>query len=338
MKATERRFGTTSEGARVSLYTLENDHGLSVSVMSRGATIVSVNVPDANGKTESVVLGHDTVAAYEKNTEFFGCIVGRFANRIRGGRFTLDGKEYTLAINDAGNHIHGGLRGFDKVIWAGHIVMRKGAAGVRLHYTSRHGEEGYPGTLKVSVEYLLTDANELSLDYWARTDAPTPVNLTNHSYWNLAGAHAGVVHGQVLQLDAPFYLPVDDTLTPTGEVAATAGTPFDFAAPKEIGRDIAAVPGGYDHCLLLKKLQGALGLVGTARDPRTGRTMRVHTTKPGVQFYTANFLDGTEFVKQGAFCLETQHLPDSPNVGHFPSCILRPGSIYHHRTVHTFGW
>jgi aldose 1-epimerase len=336
MKATESPFGTTSDGQHVTLYTLENGRGMSVSVMSRGATVTAVNVPDRAGKTANVVLGHDSIAEYEKNSEFFGCIVGRFANRIAAGRFTLDGREFTLAKNDAGNHIHGGIRGFDKVNWRGRLIRRKGAAGIRWSYTSRDGEEGYPGTLKVTADYVLTKENEFSFEYWAVTDKPTPVNLTNHSYWNLAGARSGIVHAQEMLFNCPFYLPVDNTLTPTGEILATRGTPFDFSNFKAIGGDIASVPGGYDHCLLLHKPQDALGLACTARDPSSGRIMHVHTTKPGVQFYTANFLDGTYFPRQGAFCVETQALPDSPNRGHFPSCILRPRSVYHHRTVHAF--
>ena len=336
MTATESRYGTTADGKPVALFALENRHGMSVSVISRGATVVSMSVPDRSGKAANIVLGHDSLAEYEKNAEFFGCIVGRFANRIKAGRFTLDGKEYTLAINDAGNHIHGGIRGFDKVSWSGKLIRRKNAVGIRWRYTSRDGEEGYPGTLKVTAEYVLTEQNEFSFEYWAVTDKPTPVNLTNHSYWNLAGARSGVVHAQEMLFNCPFYLPVDDTLTPTGEVRQTTGTPFDFSGFKPIGRDISMVPGGYDHCLLLNKPQDALGLACTARDPSSGRTMHVHTTKPGVQFYSANFLDGKYFPRQGAFCVETQYLPDSPNRGHFPSCILRPGSLYHHRTVHTF--
>jgi aldose 1-epimerase len=336
MTTNESRYGTTSDGKPVALFTLENDRGTSIGVISRGATVVSVSVPDRAGKTANIVLGHEGIAGYEKGGEFFGCIVGRFANRIKAGRFTLDGKEYPLARNDGANHLHGGIRGFDKVIWDGKLIRRRGAAGIRWRYTSRDGEEGYPGTLKVTAEYVLTEENELSFEYWAVTDKPTPVNLTNHSYWNLAGAHSGVVLAQEMLFTSPFYLPVDETLIPTGEIRSTAGTPFDFSSFKPIGGAIAAVPGGYDHCLLLGKQQDAQGLACTARDPASGRIMHVHTTAPGVQFYTGNFLDGKNFPRHGAFCVETQSLPDSPNRGHFPSCILRPGSIYHHRTVHTF--
>jgi aldose 1-epimerase len=248
----------------------------------------------------------------------------------------LDGKEYTLARNDGANHLHGGVRGFDKMVWAGRLIRRSGAAGIRWTYTSSDGEEGYPGTLKVTIEYVLTEENELCFEYWAVTDAPTPINLTNHSYWNLAGAGSGTILEQEISFNCPFYLPVDEGLIPTGEVAKTAGTPFDFSSFKPIGRDIGRVEAGFDHCMVVAKPSSELGLACTARDTATGRTMQVWTTKPGVQFYTANFLDGKYFPRHSGFCLETQYFPDSVNKGHFPSCILRPGETYHHRTVHKF--
>ena len=336
MKASESKWGTTQDGKAVSLFTLENARGMSVDVMSRGATLVSVNVPDDGGKKTNVVLGYGSVSEYEKGRSFFGCTVGRYANRIRAGRFSLDGKEYSLAVNDGENHLHGGILGFDKVAWQGKLLHGKDSAGIRFRYTSKDGEEGYPGTLKVTMEYALTEANELSFEYWASTDRATPVNLTNHSYWNLAGQRSGDVLAQEMLFNCPFYLPVDAGLIPTGEIRATAGTPFDFGHFKAIGDDIAGVPGGYDHCYLVDKPADALGLACTARDPASGRTMQVRTTQPGVQFYTGNFLDGLPFPRHGAFCLETQALPDSPNRGYFPSCILRPGSVYHQRTVHVF--
>ncbi len=336
MKAGESKWGATRDGATVSLFTLENGRGTSVEVMSYGATLVSVNVPDAKGNKTNVVLGLGSVADYEKAKSYFGCIVGRFANRIRAGRFSLDGKDYALAVNDGENHLHGGIHGFDKVIWQGKLLRGKDSAGIRFRYTSRDGEEGYPGTLKVTMEYGLTEENELSFEYWAATDRATPVNLTNHSYWNLAGNRSGNVLAHEMLFNCPFYLPVDAGLIPTGEVRATTGTPFDFSRFKAIGRDIAGLPGGYDHCLLVDKHADSLGLACTARDPASGRRMVVRTTEPGVQFYTGNLLDGTLFPRHSAFCLETQALPDSPNRGHFPSCILRPGNVYHHRTVHAF--
>jgi len=336
MTASESPYGTTTEGRRIALFTVENARGMSFRAISRGATLTAVIVPDRTGRKESVVLGCDSLAEYEKNTEFLGCIVGRFANRIAGGRFTLDGVEHSLARNDGANHIHGGIRGFDKAAWNGRLFRRRNAAGIRWSYTSRDGEEGYPGNLRVTSEYALTEENELSFEYWAVTDAPTPVNLTNHSYWNLAGVGSGTALAHEIAFACPFYLPVDDALMPTGEVLKTAGTPFDFSVPKAIGRDIARVPGGYDHCLVLGKPPGVRGHACTARDPSSGRTMEVFTTEPGLQFYTGNFLDGKPFPKHGAFCLETQHFPDSVNRGHFPPCILRPGQTYHHLTVHRF--
>ena len=336
MQATETIFRTAPDGARVRLFTLTNARGMRISAIGYGATLTDVTFPDRGGTPANVTLAHENLEQYRNNTEFFGCIVGRFANRIAGGRFSLDGKEYSLARNDGANHLHGGLHGFDKAIWAGKLWRRKDAAGIRWTHTSRDGEEGYPGTLKVTADYTLTEDNTLSLEYWAVTDAPTPVNITNHSYWNLAGASSGTILAQEMSFNCPLYLPVDAGLMPTGEVLKTKGTPFDFETPKSIGRDIGEVPGGYDHCLVIGKPAGALGLACTARDPGTGRTMQVWTTKPGLQFYTANFLDGKPFPKHAAFCLETQFFPDSVNQGHFPSCILRPGQTYHHVTVHKF--
>jgi aldose 1-epimerase len=334
MKTTETRYGTAPDGSAVKLYTLSTSAGARMSAISYGATLTAVEMPDRAGKVGSVMLSHHSMEEYAKNTEFFGAFVGRFANRISGGRFTLDGREYTLARNDGANHIHGGLRGFDKIVWSGRLFKKGDAAGIRWTGTSADGDEGYPGRLKVTMEYLLTERNELSFEYWAETNQPTPVNLTNHSYWNLAGA--GTILDQDISFNCPFYLPSTSELIPTGEVLKTAGTPFDFSSAKRIGRDIASVPGGYDHCLVIGKTAGTLGLACTAHDPVSGRTMRVSTTKPGIQFYTGNFLTGDEHPRHGGFCLETQHFPDAPNRGHFPSSILRPGEVYHHRTVHEF--
>jgi aldose 1-epimerase len=336
MKASGEQVGRSADGRKVMRYVLENSQGMRVQAVSHGAALLSVNVPDRQGRTANVILGYDSLDVYEDNPSFFGCIVGRFANRIRAGRFPLDGREYSLACNDGANHLHGGIRGFDKKTWAGRLIRRPDSVGIRWTYASRDGEEGYPGTLKVTAEYVLTERNELSLEYWAVTDAPTPINLTNHSYWNLAGAGAGVILDHEVSFNCPFYLPVDEGLIPTGEIVKTAGTPFDFSSFKPIGRDIAAVPGGYDHCLVVGKSGSSLGLAATARDPASGRTMQVWTTKPGVQFYTGNFLDGRFYPAHGGFCLETQFFPDGVNQGHFPSCILRPGETYHHRTVHVF--
>jgi len=336
MKASESLVGRTEDGGSVVSYSLDNGKGMSVTALNRGAIITSVLVPDAEGKTVNVTLGFATPAEYEHNNSFFGAIVGRFANRIGGARFALDGREYPLARNDGANHLHGGTRGFDKLLWRGKLITKAGAVGIRWSFTSRDGEEGYPGTLKVTAEYTLSESNELSLEYWALSSAATPVNITNHAYWNLAGAGNGLILDHELTCSGPFYLPVDSGLIPTGEVRPTAGTPFDFSSPKRIGSDIEKIPGGYDHCLVMAKPADTMGHACTARDPESGRTMTVSTTMPGFQFYTGNFLKNDPFPQHGGFCVETQHFPDSVNIGHFPSCILRPGMTYHHRTVYAF--
>jgi aldose 1-epimerase len=335
MQAVESVVGTAPDGKKLRRFTLSNSRGMRVSAITLGATLVEVSVPDRGGAAVNVTLAHAPLERYARNSEFFGCIAGRFANRIARGRFSLDGREYTLACNNGENHLHGGVRGFDKASWNGKIIRRADAAGIRWTHTSPDGDEGYPGTLKVTVDYVLTEDNTLSFEYWAVTDKPTPVNLTNHSYWNLAGG-SGTILSQEMTFNCPFYLPVDAGLIPTGEVLKTAGTPFDFAAARSIGRDIGAVPGGYDHCMVIAKNTGALGLAATARDPASGRSMQVWTTMPGVQFYTANFLGGNPYPRNAGFCLETQMFPDSVNRGHFPSCILRRGETYHHLTVHKF--
>ena len=340
MQASQSKYGTTSDGRAVTLFTLDNTHGMRVTVIDLGVALTSVMVPDRAGRAVNVTLAHPDLAEWEKNSTFFGCIVGRVANRIRGGRFDLDGRQYTLARNIGENHLHGGLKGFEKYVWPGKLFKRGGAAGIRFHHVSPDGDEGYPGTLKVTAEYLLNENNELSFEYWATTNKPTPVNITNHAYWNLAGAIPGEDAGTMLaheaQFACPLYLPVDGDLMPTGEILKTAGTPFDFSSYKPIGRDIGAVSGGYDHCFVVGKHGSPLGLVGTVRDPSGGRTMEVRTSMPGVQLYAGNFLDGSLFPKHGGFCLETQWFPDSVNMRHFPDTILRPGGTYHHKTVHRF--
>jgi aldose 1-epimerase len=335
MQVRQSNAGTSSTGRKVEGVTVSNARGMSFSAISYGATITRVDVPDKKGTAANVVLGYETLQEYERGTAFFGCIVGRFANRVGGARFSLGGTEYQLARNDGPNSLHGGTRGFDKMVWSAKVIRRRGAAGVRYTYTSRNGEEGYPGRLKVTADYVLTEDNKLSFEYWALTDAPTPVNITNHTYWNLAGS--GTVLDQELRFSCPFYLPTDQGLIPTGEIARTAGTPVDFSAAKPIGRDIASVGLGYDHCLVLKKPCDVLGHACTARDPASGRTLELWTTQPGVQLYTGNHLDGKPFPKHGAFCLETQHFPDAVNQGQFPSCILSPDQVYHQLTVHAFG-
>jgi aldose 1-epimerase len=267
-------------------------------------------------------------------------VAGRFANRIEAGRFTLGGREFRLACNSNGNHLHGGVKGFDKILWKARVLRGKDAAGVRFDYTSRDGEEGYPGTLKAAVVYSLNEDGELSLEYRAVSDSPTPVNLTNHAYWNLAGD--GLVVDHAFSSPSRFYLPVDAGLIPTGEVAAVKGTPFDFSTPKPIGRDLGATGGGYDHCLIVDRKEEGLALACRAADPRSLRSMEVWTTMPAFQLYSGNFLDGRAgaggrvFARHAAFCVEPEFFPNCVNVPHFPSCILRPGDVWHHLTVHRF--
>jgi aldose 1-epimerase len=332
MRTAEALYGMTPDGHPVKIFTLENGRGVRVSVISYGAAIVSVEVPGRNGTRANIILSHRSIEEYVKGKEYFGCVLGRFANRITAGRFTIDGVESTLACNDGPNHIHGGRRGFDKVIWAGKLFTGTARAGIRWTHTSPSGDEGYPGRMNVTLEYTLSEASELSFEYWARTNSATPINITNHTYWNLAGSKNMLDHE--LTLNCPWYLPTDIGHVPTGEVRPTAGTPFDFTTAKPIARDIGAVPGGYDHCMVIGKSPGALGLAAIVGDPSSGRSMKIWTTKPGVQLYSGNLLEGDEYPRHSGFCLETQNFPDSPNRGHFPTAILRPGETYHHRTVH----
>lgn len=348
------QFGKTADGTPVEVYTLTNSRGLRLRAMTYGGIVLSLEVPDRNGVLADVVLGYDTLTDYEKDSPYFGAIVGRYGNRIAGGKFSLDGKDYALALNNAPGGIkcglHGGLRGFDKVVWAGEGIVQGGAQGLRLRYTSMDGEEGYPGTLSATVTYLLSDTNEWRISYELRADKATPVNVTQHSYFNLRGEGTGDVLGHELQLVAAKYTPVDAGLIPTGELAPVAGTPFDFTTATPIGARVddpdqqLAFGGGYDHNWVLDGPAGQLALAASVREPISGRTMDVFTTEPGIQFYCGNFLDGTLTGKRGekyrfrdAFCLETQHFPDSPNQKTFPSTILRPGAVKESVTVFRFG-
>jgi aldose 1-epimerase len=334
-------WGTTPEGEPVERYTLTNSRGMSASLIPYGAILTALRVPDRHGAPADVVLGFDTLDGYLGDHPYFGSAVGRVANRIARGRFTLNGREYHLAVNNGPNHLHGGIVGFNHRLWTAELV----GDSVRLSYVSPDGEEGYPGTLSSTVTYSLTEENELRLDYHATTDADTPVNLTNHSYFNLAGSGAILDHELTLMADR--YTPVDDTLIPTGEIAPVRGTPLDFTTPHAIGARIARVPGpapgGYDHNFVLNGGGGALALAARVREPGSGRGMEVLTTQPGVQFYSGNFLDGslagkggTRYQKHEGFCLETQHFPDSVNHPEFPSTILRPGETYAHTTIYRF--
>jgi len=342
MDVQSQDFGTTRAGQPVQLLTLANGHGMKARIVSYGATLVSLDVPGRNGRAENVVLGYDSVADYEAGTSHFGGTIGRYANRIAKGHFTLDGAEYTLATNNGPNHLHGGPTGFDRRVWEAEPFQRDHEVGVHFRYTSADGEEGYPGQLDASVTYTLTDDGALRLDYQATTDKPTHVNLTNHSYFNLAGPASKNILDQELRLDCDTYLEVDPTLIPTGELRAVEGTPLDFRRAKPIGRDIDRQPGLYDHCFVCRHPGKGLERIAVARDRKSGRTMEVFTTEPGVQLYTANHFDhekaagGAVYPVHGAFCLETQHWPDSPNHPSFPTTVLRPGATYRSTTVYKF--
>ena len=345
----KKTFGTTADGKAVDIYTLSNAHGVEARVITYGGILVSLRVPDKNGHLDDVVLGFDSFEGYSKPGPYFGAICGRYANRIAAGKFSVDGKEYTLAKNNGPNSLHGGLKGFDKVVWQAEQFQKQEGVGVILTYTSPDGEEGFPGNLKVKVTYTLTDRNELTLDYQATTDKTTPVNLTNHSYFNLAGAGKSDILGQVVMLNADHFTPVDSTLIPTGKIESVKGTPLDFTKPTAIGARIndqneqLKLGGGYDHNFVLNRKGEGLTLAARVVEPTSGRVLEVDTTEPGVQLYTGNFLDGTLMGKNGityqhryGFCLETQHYPDSPNQPDFPSTILRPGQIYRTRTAFKF--
>ncbi len=347
-------FGTLASGQSAQLLTLKNAHGIEVQLTNYGGIITSLKTPDRAGRLSDIVLGYDNLAAYVANSPYFGAIVGRYANRIARGHFTLDGTTYTLAVNNGPNSLHGGLRGFDKVVWKARPFQNQEGQGVALDYTSPDGEEGYPGTLHATVTYTLTADNRLIVDYHATTDKATPINLSQHSYWNLAGNASRDILGHVLTINADATTPVDSTLIPTGEIAPVDGTPFDFRTPTAIGARIdqrqntqIRYGNGYDHNWVLNRGGAAPdALVFAARvvEPTSGRTMEISTTEPGLQFYSGNFLDGTITGKGGAvyrfrygLALETQHYPDSPNHPNFPSTILRPGQEYRSRTVFKFG-
>lgn len=338
-------FGATKDGTVVDIYTLTNASGMEAKIMTYGATVVSLKVPDRDGKLDDVVLGFDNVRDYEEKSPYFGCIVGRYGNRIGKGKFTLDGREYTLAVNNGANHLHGGLKGFDKVVWEAEYD----GVGLKMHYVSKDMEEGYPGRLDVTVVYTLTDDNELKIDYFATTDKPTVCNLTNHSYFNLAGQGLRDNSGHELMLNADNFTPVDSGLITTGEIRPVKGTPMDFTTPTAIGKRInddyeqLKFGGGYDHNWVLNKDGKGMTLAASVYEPTTGRFMEVFTTEPGIQFYAGNFLDGTIVGKGGraykyryGFCLETQHYPDSPNRPQFPSVVLAPGQEYKTSTTYKF--
>ncbi|MFI2199848.1 aldose epimerase family protein [Streptomyces sp. NPDC020192] len=348
-KPVKEHFGTLADGTKIYRWSLENG-GTRLKVLSYGGIIQSLEIPDRHGRYANVSLGYDNLDAYVKGTTFFGATIGRYGNRIAKGQFTLDGKKYQLSVNDGVNSLHGGKQGFNTKVWDIEPFVSGSDVGLHLHYTSVDGEMGYPGTLKTKVTFTLNRHGDWRIDYEATTDKPTVVNLTNHTYYNLAGEGSGSIYGHELWLAAGRFTPTDSGLIPTGELAKVKGTPFDFTHPKPVGRDIRTghpqlvTAKGYDHNFVLDKgVTARPEHVVTLRDPESGRTLKILTDQPGVQFYSGNFLDGTlvgpsgHTYRQGdGMCLETQHFPDSPNEPKFPSTVLRPGHTYRTTTIHKF--
>lgn len=342
----EESFRAVHNGKQVGLYTLRNRNGLLAQVTNYGAIIVSIHVPDKNGNMADIVQGYDTASEYiNGNGPYMGAVCGRCANRIALGKFKLGDKEFSLAVNNGPNHLHGGLTGFSKVVWD---VAGSSSSHVRLEYLSKDMEEGYPGNVRASVTYTLTDGNELRIDYNAVTDRTTVVNLAGHSYFNLAGAGSGSIYDQELMINAAFFTPIDETSAPTGEILSVKGTPLDFTKPKKIGQSIdddfeqLKFGAGFDHNFVLNHRTGTTGLAAVAHDPVSGRVLEVYTTQPGVQLYTANWIEnepgkgGKRYGRRWAFCLETQHFPDSVNQPHFPPVVLNPGEDYSHSCIYRF--
>lgn len=343
VKVTRARFGVTAGGEQIDLFTLANDQGMEVRIINFGGIITAINVPDRQGKVDDVVLGHDTLEGYENRSRYFGALVGRYANRIAHGKFILNGVAYSLATNNGANHLHGGLKGFDKVAWEATEM----GGGLQLTYLSKDGEEGYPGALQVKVDYSLTPANELRVEYLATTDADTIINLTNHSYFNLAGG--GTILDHEVTINADAFTPVDKGLIPTGEIREVKNTPMDFTSMTPIGARIGddyeqlLLAGGYDHNFVLRAGADRFRVAATLHEPKSGRVMQVSTTQPGMQFYSGNFLNGsivgkggTPYLKNCACCFETQHFPDSPNQPSFPTTVLKAGEQFQQTTTFKF--
>ena len=346
---TKESFGKTESGEEIDIYTLRNTHGVETRITNYGGIVVSMLVPDRNGHLGDVVLGFDNLESYLKPHAYFGAIIGRYGNRIAKGRFTLNGVEYKLAVNNGENHLHGGIKGFDKVVWTGKGIKTPAGPAVVLDYLSKDGEEGYPGNLRVNVVYTLTDKNELKIAYTATTDKDTVINLTHHSYFNLLGEGNGTILNHQVKINADRFVPTDAGSIPTGDLKLVVGTPFDFLKLTTIGRRInqndeqLKLGNGYDHTFVVNGRPGVLRLAASVYEPFMGREMEVWTTEPGVQFYTGNFLDGTLVGKSGkpyprrsGFCLETQHYPDSPNQPSFPTTTLKKGMTYRSTTVYKF--
>lgn len=345
----KKLFGKLPTGEEVYLYTLTNKNGMEVKIINYGATVVSLTAPNRDGKYEDVVLGYDNLEDYVNGNSFFGCIVGRYGNRINKGKFKLDGKEYQLTINDGENHLHGGIIGFHKVLWKAEPIINDSSESLKLSYKSSDGEQGYPGNLSIEVVYTLTDNNELLIDYSAITDKPTILNPTHHSYFNLSGSFDNTILNHELLIDADYITPVNSQLIPTGELMKVENTPFDFHSFRKIGERInddheqLKYGKGYDHNWVLNNFNGRIRKVAELYEPSSGRAMEVLTDQPGLQFYSGNFLDGSIKGKNGirynhrtGLCLETQHFPDSPNHPNFPSVVLRPGEKYTQKTMYRF--
>ena len=333
------------DGEKITQYTLTNPSGMIVKILNYGGTVTDIIVPDKDGKMGDVVLGYDSLSGYRQpNNPYFGCLVGRYGNRIANAKFTLDGKEYKLAANNNGNTLHGGVKGFDKRVWKASDINTDSVSSIKFAYDSKDMEEGYPGNLHTEVVYTLTKDNELKIEYTATTDKATPVNLTNHCYFNLSAGTDSTILDHELMLRASQFTPVNDQLIPTGRIDTVKGNAMDFTAAKKIGKDIAQVAGGYDHNWVFQKPENRFDLVASLYHPPSGRYMEVRTTEPGIQFYSGNFLDGTlkntrggaKYVKHAGLCLETQHFPDSPNQPSFPNTILKPGETYQQITVYKF--
>ena len=343
---TKQAYGTMPDGTAIDKFTMKNSAGSIVEVITYGGIITSIQVPDREGHLGDVVLGYDNLEGYLDDSPYFGAIIGRYGNRIAQGKFSIDGTEYSLATNNLGNHLHGGLVGFDKVVWQAEPLTADNSVSLKLTYKSLHMEGGYPGNLDVSVMYTLDDDDQLIIEYTAITDAPTVVNLTNHSYFNMS-AGASDILDDLLVINGSKYLEIDSTLIPTA-IAPVEGTPFDFTSPKAIGADMRSGHkqltngNGYDHCWVIDSTSDAVGFAASLLDPGTGRLLEIYTTEPGIQFYGGNWLDGitgkagVEYRDHLALCLETQHFPDSPNQPQFPSTLLKPGETYSSRTILRF--
>ena len=343
MEIKSEDFGQTSAGEKVTLFTCTNANGYVLKMIDYGATVVSFEMPDRLGNFSNVNLGCANIEGYEAQSSYFGCTVGRYCNRIAGGQFKIGEETFSLAKNNGENHLHGGAKGWNKAIWKGQLFRDANSVGIRFTHNSPDGDEGYPGNVDVTVDYMLTNNNELIVEFQANTDKPTHINLTNHNYWNLGGTDSGEILDHQLQLASSKYIPVDPSGIPTGELADVESTPFDFRTMQTIGdrvNDIGGDPIGYDHCYVLDAVAGQTKLAAVVKDPKSGRVMEVHTTQPGIQFYTGNFMDGTEssggFAQHCGFCLETQHFPDAPNQADFKSTLLDPERTYHQITVHRF--